>query len=252
MSARAGDISASGDGMDDAIARQLGAVAQFGDTALDEAAAKTLLAKLGIAVPRGIRLDTGESPVGRLDGLRPPFALKALSGAALHKSDIGAVRLGLQDAAEVAVAISGIAERVAESGSPLNGYLIEEIAAPGVEIVIGGTTDAQLGPMLMLGAGGVFAEILQDVSFRLCPIGRADAAQMLDELKIAPILRGARGRPAVDLQAIADALLALGGPEGFFTRYRTRVAEFDLNPLIARPDGLVAVDARIVLTEGQP
>jgi acetate---CoA ligase (ADP-forming) subunit beta len=251
MAARASDIPLARAGTEDAIVRLLDGAAQGGQAALDEATAKAVLARLGIAVPRGLRLAPDESPAARLDGLRPPFVLKALSGTALHKSDIGAVQLGLRDATEVAEAAAAIAERVADAGVPLSGLLVEEMAAPGVEIVIGGTTDAQLGPMLMLGAGGVFAEILQDVSFRLCPIEQADATQMLDELRIAPILRGTRGRPAVDLAAITRALLALGGPEGFFTLHQARVAEFDLNPLIARPDGLVAVDARIVLTEGQ-
>ena len=233
------------------IAEPFAAARDRGDAALDEHAAKALLARTGIAVPAGLRLEAAAQVPGDMAGLRPPFALKALSRAAIHKSDIGAVRLGLPDAAAVAAACKDIAARMQAAGALLDGFLVEEMAAPGTEIVMGGMIDAQLGPMIMLGAGGIHAEILRDASFRLCPVDATDAREMLDELRIAPILRGARGRPPVDDAAIIAALLALGGKDGLFTRNADRIAEFDINPLIARPDGLVAVDARIVLHGGE-
>jgi len=234
----------------DAVAGLLAAARDRGDGALDEHAAKALLLQIGIAVPRGLRLDPGEAVTVRPLALSPPFAVKALSRTAIHKSDIGAVRLGLNDARAVAEACAAIAEGMAAAGATLDGFLIEEMAAPGVEIVIGGMIDAQLGPMIMLGAGGIHAEILRDASFRLCPLEEIDAHEMLADLRIAPILKGARGRAAVDNAAIVAALLALGGEAGLFTRHSGQIAEFDINPLIARPDGLVAVDARIVLQGG--
>lgn len=238
------------EGRSPAIDRILADAIAGGSSALDEFSSKAILAEIGIPVPRGTRI--GPRPVRGtcLSGLRPPFVLKALSSEAIHKSDIGAVRLGLADAAAVEVACSDIAHGMETAGKVLTGFLVEEMAAPGVEIVIGGVTDPQLGPMIMVGAGGVFAEILQDVSFRLCPIGRRDAREMIGDLKIFPVLNGARGRPAADMESILDALLALGGAEGFFTLHGDLVAEFDLNPVIARPDGLTAVDARMVLTGG--
>jgi acetyl-CoA synthetase (ADP-forming) len=230
-----------------ATARIIDEAIAAGNSALDEHSAKALLRELGIRVPHGVRLAPGQAAASALAGLNPPFALKALSNEALHKSDIGAVRLGLSDAAAVEACCTEIRQRMEASGKDLTGFLVEEMAAPGVEIVIGGVKDPQLGPMIMIGAGGVFAEILNDVSFRLCPIDAQDAHEMIDELKISPILHGVRGKPAVDIDSICVALLALGGQDGFFVTHDAQVAEFDLNPLIARPNGLTAVDCRIVL-----
>lgn len=221
-----------------------------GQAALDEAEAKALVEEAGIAVPKGRRLSGADITPADIVGLEPPFALKALSDSPLHKSDLGAVRLNLSGAPELAGAAAGIAARLEAAGERLTGFLVEEMAAPGVEIVVGGMIDPQLGPAVMLGAGGIHAEILGDATFRLCPIDEADARAMIEELRIAPILRGARGRAGVDLDAIVAALMAIAGPRGLFTRNAGRIAELDLNPLIARPDGLVAVDARLVLDAG--
>lgn len=220
-----------------------------GHAALDEATAKSLLAELGIRTPKGLRLSATPELAGADLGLKAPFVLKALSNEALHKSEVGAVRLGLADVSAVAEASRLISASMASAGKTASGFLVEEMAAPGFEIVIGGTTDPQFGPMIMVGAGGIFAEILKDVSFRLCPINAQDARAMLDELQIAPILKGARGRPAADIDSIVTALLALGGAGGFFLSHADKVVEFDLNPLIARADGLTAVDCRIVLKQ---
>lgn len=237
----------------DAALTAIAAARARGAAALDEQAAKAVLAGLGLRVPRGARLspEAGAAEAAQaVQGLAPPLALKALADVALHKSDLGAVQLGLADAGDVARAVAGMRTRLAASGVPVSGYLIEEMAPPGTEIVIGGVHDPQLGPMLMLGAGGIFAEILGDTAFRLCPVSRADAEAMIDELRLAPVLAGARGGAQADRAAIVDALLALGGDEGLFTRHADDIAEFDLNPLFARPDGVVAVDARIVLRGG--
>jgi len=101
--------------------------------------------------------------------------------------------------------------------------------------------------MIMIGAGGIYAEIMKDVSFRLCPIDKFDAIEMVNELKVAPILRGARGKSSVDLTLITHALLVLGGAEGLFTLNCDLISEFDLNPLIVSQHDLIAVDARIAL-----
>jgi acetyl-CoA synthetase (ADP-forming) len=231
-----------------AIGRILHDAIALGSSALDEYSAKAVLREIGISVPNSVRLGPGQAVAPALSGLRPPFALKALSNEAIHKSDIGAVQLGLPDAAAVEACCAEIGRRMTASGKELTGFLVEEMAAPGVEIVIGGVIDPQLGPMIMIGAGGIFAEILNDVSFRLCPIDARDAREMISELKISPILHGARGKSPVDIGRIEAALLALGGAGGFFLTYASQVAEFDLNPLIARHDGLIAVDSRMVLS----
>ena len=237
--------------MQSEASRMLNAAAARGETALDEADAKALLTAAGITVPRGIRLATEKVDDAALSSLKPPFALKAVSTKPLHKSDFGAVRLNLTSAQEVTEAAQDIASCLASAGQASSGFLVEEMAAPGTEIVIGGLIDPQLGPAVMLGAGGIHAEILNDTSFRLCPIAEADARQMIDELRISPILKGARGKAAADLEAIVAALMTLAGPGGLFTLNAGQISEFDLNPLIARSDGLTAVDARIVLNKPQ-
>lgn len=223
-----------------------------GASALDEHTAKRLLASLGVAVPRGVEVGHEASLPEASAGLTPPLALKALAHGALHKSDIGAVRLGLSHGNELIAAGQEVAARMEAAGESLAGFLVEEMVPPGLELVIGGSTDPQLGPMLMLGTGGIFAEVLQDTVFRLCPIDRADAREMIAALRSSPILHGARGSEKADLLALEDALLALGGVDGLFTRHAGKITEFDLNPVIARADGLVAVDARIVLRTGEP
>ena len=229
--------------LDDAIAA--------GNSALDEHSSKAILFEIGISVPNSARVEPGQALDAALSGLRPPFVLKALSSEAIHKSDIGAVALGLSTPAAVESCCIEIKEKMAAADKDLTGFLIEEMAAPGVEIVIGGVTDPQLGPMIMVGAGGVYAEILNDVSFRMCPIDARDAREMVHDLKIAPILHGARGKGAVDLESIYAALLALGGESGFFTTHAKQVAEFDLNPLIATTEGLTAVNSRMILAGGR-
>ncbi len=220
----------------------------LGAAALEEDQAKALLRALGIATPNGVRVGVGGDLTAALEAINPPFALKALAATALHKSDVGAVRLGLVRE-EVEGARATMGERLQAAGVAVTGFLVEEMAATGVELVIGGSIDPQLGPMLMIGSGGVFAEILDDVAFGICPIERDDARDMLDELKALPVLMGARGRTPVNLDAIVDALVALGGPGGFFTLNSGSVREFDLNPVFARPDGITAVDARFVLNQ---
>lgn len=229
------------------VEETLAAASAAGHSALDEHVGKGILSALGIAVPRSARIGPEQKAGTATRGLEAPFVVKALSGEAIHKSDIGAVRLGLADADAVDAACAEISARMATAGRTLTGFLIEETAAPGTEVVIGGVRDLQLGPMIMIGAGGIYAEILHDVSFRLCPIDARDAHDMVAELKIAPILQGLRGRAAADMAGLYDALLVLGGDGGFFTTHANRVSEFDLNPVIVRPDGLTAVDCRIVL-----
>jgi acyl-CoA synthetase (NDP forming) len=129
----------------------------------------------------------------------------------------------------------------------IDGYLVEEMAAPGQEMVIGGLRDPQFGPMVMVGLGGIFVEVLADVSFRICPITRLDAQDMLAELKGAAILKGARGTKPVSQEAIIDVLLKIGGENGLLMQNADDIKEADINPLIVSESGAVAVDARFIL-----
>ena len=216
---------------------------------LDEASGKRLLAAFGIAVPRSIVVQPHEPLDAKLAGLTPPFVVKVMSAQILHKSDVGGVRVRLQNAAEVHAAIEGMRGNPAIAAHALDGFLVEEMAPAGQELVIGGLRDPQFGPLVMVGLGGIFVEVLKDVAFRICPIERIDALEMLEELKGKAVLEGVRGQRPVSKEAIADVLLRIGGPEGLLVTLAADIQEADLNPVICSERGAVAVDARFILTD---
>jgi acyl-CoA synthetase (NDP forming) len=220
-----------------------------GRAALDEQAGKQLLAGFGIAVPKSlVARDAGEA-AAVLETLKPPLVLKVMSPDILHKTDVGGVRVGLTSAEALGEAIREMMARPQIAESRIDGFLVEEMAPAGQEIVVGGVRDPQFGPLVMAGLGGVFVEVLADVAFRICPITRLDAEEMLDELKGAPLLRGARGRKPVSRAAIIDALLKVGGERGLLMTHAADIQEADINPVIVSEDGAVAVDARFILTK---
>jgi acyl-CoA synthetase (NDP forming) len=218
-------------------------------TSMDELSGKRLLAHYGVAVPASILVQARDDLAHQLAGLRPPWAVKVMSPQILHKSDVGGVRVGLHNSAEVRSAIAAMLANPAIANQPLDGFLIEEMAPVGQELVVGGLKDPQFGPLVMVGLGGIFIEVLGDVSFRICPIERIDALEMLDELKGKALLEGARGQTKVSKEAIVDVLLKLGGQEGLLMQLADDVAEADLNPIICSAAGAVAVDARFILSE---
>lgn len=221
---------------------------ETGSTAISEPDAKSLLRTAGIPVPRGCRLRQAEDATdAALADLRVPMVAKVLTSDGAHKSDFGGVRLGLQTAAEVRDALTEIADAAARAGAAVTGFLVEEQCAPGLEMVIGGFWDPRLGPCVMIGLGGVFVEVFEDVAFRACPITEQDARGMIDGLRSVPLLRGARGKEACDEGAIVSALLALGGRDGLMSALDGQVTAIDINPLIVHSDGAIAVDARILL-----
>ena len=214
---------------------------------LAEPDGKAVLADAGIAVPPGVFISAADDPEPACQSLRFPVAVKGVAAALVHKSDAGAVRLGLRDVDAVRDACKKIRDSVGEIA--LDGFLIEEMAPPGHEVIVGGVIDPQFGPAVMVGLGGVFTEIIADVAFRICPIDRGDAAAMLDALQAAPLLDGARGGPIASREAIIEALLRIGGTDGLLWREQANIAALDINPLIVSEDAAVAADARIVLRE---
>ncbi len=224
----------------------IAAARDAGRAALDEAAGKRLLAQYGVAVPKS-KIATGPDDAARaFAALTPPVAVKIMSPDLLHKSDAGGVAIGLTSAATVRTAIETM--RGIGGDRRIDRYLVEEMAPAGQEVVIGGIQAPQFGPMVMVGLGGVFVEVLGDVAFRLCPINEADAWAMLRELRGAPLLSGARGGQPVSQDAIVDALLRIGGADGLLLDQAADVAELDINPIIVSGNGAVAVDARVILT----
>ncbi|MGH8701551.1 MAG: acetate--CoA ligase family protein [Burkholderiales bacterium] len=222
-----------------------------GRAALDEDAGKRLLASFGVPVPRSLVVQDATEAAAACGKLRPPLVLKVISPDILHKSEARAVRLNLTSGEELTAACEEIIAnaRAYKKGARIDGFLLEEMAQAGLEVVVGGLRDPQFGPLVMVGLGGIFVEVLADVSFRICPVARLDAEEMLDELKGTALFRGARGGKPVSREAIVDVLLKVGGEGGLLMTHGEDIAEADINPLIVSEHGAVAVDARFVLTK---
>lgn len=212
--------------------RRLGASAPW-----TEADALALLADHGMPVVAHRRVDTGDDAVRAAARLGYPVVVKTAAPGVAHKSDVAGVHLDLRDAAAVRAAY----DRVAADLGPW--VTVASMAPPGVELALGITVDPAFGPLVVVGAGGVFAEVLADRRVALPPIDARRAADLLDALAVAPLLRGARGRPAVDLAVVADAVVTVST---IAVGLGDRLAALDVNPLICRPDGCVAVDALVV------
>jgi acyl-CoA synthetase (NDP forming) len=220
-----------------------------GRSALDEASAKSLLAGWGIRTPRSVVVANGATAPEAVARLTPPFAVKVVSPDILHKSDVGGVMLGLPDGAAVAAAIASMAAKPRIASAHVEGWLIEEMIPAGREVVIGGFKDPQFGPMIMAGLGGVLVEVLEDVAFRICPLTRAEAADMLTSLKGARLLDSVRGQRPVDKNALIDVIVRIGGENGLLMSLADEIAEADLNPVIVNENGVVAADARFILAD---
>jgi acyl-CoA synthetase (NDP forming) len=214
--------------------------------ALDEIAAKALLAEAGIAVTRA-ELARNAADAATIAGrLGVAVALKIVSPDIVHKSDVDGVRLGLASPAAAAAAFDDLlhAVRARQPAARLDGVSVQPMAPPGgVEVIVGVSVDAQFGHVIMCGLGGVLVEVLHDVAFRLIPLQRRDARQMLTELRGVPLLHGVRGRPAVNLHAVEDLLLRVSE---LIVR-RPDIRELDLNPVLAYADRVIAVDARALI-----
>jgi len=216
-----------------------------GRGSLDEPAAKRVLSSYGLRVPRSAVVQSHDDVPRALDTLRGPLALKLISPDVLHKSDFGGVRLGLRQPGDIRACMDDMSARCGQAGYRLDGFLLEEQAAPGHEVVIGGLRDPSFGQVVMVGLGGVFVEVLKDVSFRLAPFGRGEALAMIREIKGYALLQGARGAPPCDIDALADALAALSR---FAHARRADVSAVEINPLLALPDGqgALALDAVVI------
>lgn len=214
---------------------------------LSEAVAKQILAEYGIAVPRGYVSGTPDEAVAAFAWLQSPVVLKVISPEVVHKSDIGGVQTNLITAEAVHQAATTMTQRVSAHGYQVEGFLIEEMAPSGCELVVGGVIDPRFGPLIMTGMGGIFVEVLKDVAFRFCPITAYDAWEMIHELHAAPILEGIRGQRPVSKEALIEVLLHVGGQHGLLLNLCDDIQELDINPLIVTDTRAIAVDVRFVL-----
>ena len=212
---------------------------------LSEVESKNLLVAEGIAVTDAqLASDAGEAAL-IAESLGYPVVMKIISPDIAHKSDVGGVVVGLTDSDEVKSAYDEMMRKVSSvvSTARIEGVSVQTMAKPGIEVIVGATTDPQFGPVMMFGLGGVFVEVLKDVSFRVVPLEPRDAKQMVREIDALPILEGIRGQDGADLKALEDLLLSISK----LIERRPEIAELDLNPVFAYSDGAIAVDARIVL-----
>ncbi len=176
-----------------------------------------------------------------------PVVLKVVSPDISHKSDVGGVIVGVNSKEEAIEAAKKIIENVSKNvpSARIAGILVQKMAKKGLEIIVGGLRDNIFGPVVMFGLGGIFVEVLKDVSFRIAPISYEDAYEMMREIKSAKLLEGYRGQPPVDKKAIADIIIAVAK----LLEENPEVDSVDLNPVIAYPDGAVVVDARVILKQ---
>jgi acyl-CoA synthetase (NDP forming) len=220
-----------------------------GRTVLTEVESKELLGQSGINVIATQLAKSKSEAVAVGKQLGFPVVLKIASPDIIHKSDAGGVRLGLETPEQVEQAYDEILKATGQKhpGARVSGVAVQKMAAPGVEVIVGMSKDAQFGPVLMFGLGGVWVEILKDVSLRVIPVTRRDVREMIKEIKGYQMLTGYRGLPPVDEAKLEDMLLAVAD----FVTQNPAVRELDLNPVIAGADGAVAVDARIVLEDSK-
>ena len=206
---------------------------------------KKLLEKDGFPVNKFELARTKEEAIQIAQKLGFPLVAKVVSAEIIHKTDIGGIVVGLRDSTEVAEAYDQITAAAHEKASraKVDGILLEQMVSDGIEIIIGSTIDPVFGRIIMFGLGGVFVEVLEDVSFRLIPLTRYDATEMIEEIKAAKVLEGFRGRPPTDKKAIIDLILQTAD----FLEAHEEISEFDLNPVFALHDGVRIVDARIIL-----
>ncbi len=216
-----------------------------GRVILTEVEAKDLVRAAGIAVTETRLAKDKETAVALSREVHYPVVLKVVSPDIVHKSDIGGVKLGLKSAAQVRKAYDEINAAVTAKAPSARiwGVSVQPMARPGIEVIVGMSKDPQFGPVLMFGLGGILVEVLKDVSFRIVPLRRRDAEEMIREIKAYPVLEGIRGREPGDVNFIADTLMKVSE----LVEKRSEIKELDLNPVMVYRDGGIAVDARIVL-----
>ena len=209
--------------------------------ALPEVESLARLASAGIPVVVAVQVRDAEAAVAAAHVIGYPVALKIDAVGLAHKSDVGAVRLGLDDDEAVRMAAAGLLALALPAGTTRRGLLVSR-QLDGPELILGGRRDPTFGPLVVVGLGGVLAEVLDDVAIRLAPVAPDEAAAMLDDLRGAAVLAGARGRPAIDRAAVVAAIVALGD----LLVADPSILEVDCNPMISGPRATAVVDALIV------
>jgi acyl-CoA synthetase (NDP forming) len=212
---------------------------------LSEHASKQLLAAYGVPTSRDVLCGNTDDAARAAEEIGLPVVMKVSSPALTHKSDLGLVRVGVSSTDEVRSVYDELTRTALENaaGEEIDGVLVCEMVTGGVETVVGVSRDELFGPVVMVGLGGVFVEVLGDVTFRVPPFGREDAERMLRELRGFPLLAGARGAEPADVEALVDVIMQV---QRLALDLAGEISELDVNPLVVLPEGAVALDALVV------
>jgi len=210
-----------------------------------ETEAKTICMEYGIPVTKFKLAKSEQEAIRFANEIGYPIVLKIASPDIIHKFDVGGVILNLKNQAEVKDAYNKILANIKrhKSDAKIVGIVVQEMAPPSTEVIVGAAKDPQFGPALMFGLGGIFVEVLKDVTFRIAPITEEDAREMITEVKAYPILKGYRGQPPADIEAIVKILLNTSK----LVMEHQEIKELDLNPIMVYEKGAKTVDARIIL-----
>ena len=213
-----------------------------------DAEARQIMQAYGLTIPKSELARDPDEAVSIAEAIGYPVALKIASPDILHKTDIGGVKLNLRSASDVKDAFDLVTYRARRymPEATIWGALVQQMVPQGKEVIIGINRDPQFGPLLLLGLGGIYVEVLKDVSFRIAPLARWEAEEMIGELRSVPLLRGHRGEPPADLEAIVDCMLRVSQLAVDFPE----IVELDINPLMVHEQGkgAVALDMRLVLS----
>jgi acyl-CoA synthetase (NDP forming) len=215
-------------------------------TVLTEIESKKILTEVGINCTDTRLAATREGAVTLSKEIGYPVVLKISSKDITHKSDAGGVKVNLKDKAEVERAYDEIMTSAKKKfpDGVIEGISVQNMAKPGIEVIMGMIKDPSFGPVIMFGLGGVFVEVLKDVAFRIVPIEKSDAEDMINEIKGKKLLEGYRGQEPADVACLQQMLLKLSD----FVNTTPEIEEIDMNPVFSYKDGAVVVDARIILS----
>ncbi len=231
----------------DKVARIFEKVRAEGRVQIGDAESRDILTAYGIRIPKSKLCTTADEAVAYADEIGYPVVMKIASPDILHKTDVGGVRVGLDSPSEVRDAFDLMVYRAQkyQPNAQIWGCLVQEMMRGGKEVITGMNRDPQFGPLVMFGLGGIYVEVLKDVSFRVAPFDRKEAMAMIQEIRSYGLLRGVRGEPPADLDAVADVLLRLSQLVTDFPE----IVEMDINPLMVfeKGRGAVGVDMRLIL-----
>jgi acetyl-CoA synthetase (ADP-forming) len=227
------------------ILRIFSQAAKEGRKTLLETEAKTICMEYDIPVTRFKLAKDEEEAAKYAAAIGFPIVLKIVSPDIVHKSDVGGVIVGIRNLRDVRTGYRQIVKNVKKHNpdAKIAGILVQEMAPSGTEVIVGSIKDPQFGPAIMFGLGGVFVEVLKDVTFRIAPITEDEAAEMISEVKAYPLLKGYRNTPPADLKAITKILV---NTSRLVTEH-PEIKELDINPIMVYEKGAKAVDARIIL-----